>query len=401
MSAVAPAVEQARPASALEADRLSEYLADCRQLVIEEMRTFVPADGPFGPVLYDLVFDYPLRAAKALRPALCIATCRALGGNREAVLRTAAVLELYHNAFLVHDDVEDGSDLRRASPTLHRMHGVPIAINVGDAMLALALRPLLDNIRLLGLGRALRILEAVTDMAIDTVEGQALELAWIRRGVRDLEDRAYLRLVYKKTTCYTFLAPMKLGAIAAGADARVIERLKRIAICLGAAFQIQDDILNLEGDEGLYGKEQLGDLWEGKHTLILTHALRHARPAERAQALAILAKARPAKADLPSDRLRSLIASLEVTGEIASGPAARLLTALEEERPPEVKTEADVRWLHRLILAHGSIAYARSIARQRALRAQRSLGELADALPDSVHLRFIEALIGFTLDRQS
>jgi geranylgeranyl pyrophosphate synthase len=90
-----------------------------------------------------------------------------------------------------------------------------------------------------------------------------------------------------------------------------------------------------------------------------------------------------------------------VTGEIASGPAARLLTALEEERPPEVKTEADVRWLHRLILAHGSIAYARSIARQRALRAQRSLGELADALPDSVHLRFIEALIGFTLDRQS
>ena len=89
--------------------------------------------------------EYPLREAKGLRPALCIATCRALGGSLEAVLPSAAVLELYHNAFLIHDDVEDGSERRRGMPTLHRDHGAPIAINVGDAMLGLALSPLLDN----------------------------------------------------------------------------------------------------------------------------------------------------------------------------------------------------------------------------------------------------------------
>jgi geranylgeranyl diphosphate synthase type II len=88
------------------------------------------------------MLDYPLREAKALRPAMCIATCRALGGSTEGVLQSATVLELYHNAFLIHDDVEDESEKRRDGTTLHRAHGVPVAINVGDGMLALALEPL-------------------------------------------------------------------------------------------------------------------------------------------------------------------------------------------------------------------------------------------------------------------
>ena len=86
-------------------------------------------------MLFNLMLDYPLRDAKALRPALCIATCRALGGQLEEVLPSAAVLEFFHNAFLIHDDIEDQSELRRGAPTLHYAHGVPIAVNVGDAML--------------------------------------------------------------------------------------------------------------------------------------------------------------------------------------------------------------------------------------------------------------------------
>lgn len=120
-----------------------------------ELEALIPArrDLDEHAGLYDLVLDYPLREAKGLRQFLSIVTCRALGGLLDAVLRSAAVLELYHNAFLVHDDVEDGSELRRGASTLHHAHGVPIAVNVGDAMFALSLRPLLENIEIIGLGR--------------------------------------------------------------------------------------------------------------------------------------------------------------------------------------------------------------------------------------------------------
>src|SRR5689334_4096410 len=100
----------------LTTSEIDAYLADCRELTVRELRTIIPTGGRYGSVLYDLMLEYPLREAKALRPALCIATCRALGGSLEAVLRSAAILELYHNAFLIHDDVEDGSEHRRDRP---------------------------------------------------------------------------------------------------------------------------------------------------------------------------------------------------------------------------------------------------------------------------------------------
>ena len=127
-----------------------------------------------SPGLHDLILDYPLRGGKALRPALSIATCLGLGGHLEAILPTAATLELYHNAFLIHDDIEDESWWRRGKPTLHIDHGIPIAVNVGDAMLSLSLQPLLDNVERVGLGPALRILRAVAHMTRQTVDGQAL-----------------------------------------------------------------------------------------------------------------------------------------------------------------------------------------------------------------------------------
>ncbi len=139
--------------------------------------------------LYDLILDYPLRGGKALRPALSIAICLGLGGHLEAVLPTAATLELYHNAFLIHDDIEDESWWRRGKPTLHIDHGIPIAVNVGDAMLSLSLQPLLDNVERVGLGPALRILRAVAHMTRQTVEGQAIELEWVRCNTWELDRR--------------------------------------------------------------------------------------------------------------------------------------------------------------------------------------------------------------------
>lgn len=117
-----------------------------------------------------------------LRPALAIAACRAFGGSMAAILPTAAVLELYHNAFLIHDDVEDQSHLRRSEATLGRLYGAPMAINVGDGLLAVTMDPLLDNTARIGLGKALKILKLVARMARETAEGQMIELRWISEG---------------------------------------------------------------------------------------------------------------------------------------------------------------------------------------------------------------------------
>src|SRR6185436_18657700 len=118
---------------------VDEYLRDCRQQALDEIERFLPRERGRTAGLYEMLTDYPYRPAKALRPALCIGTCLALGGRRESALPSAAAFELFHNAFLVHDDVEDGSVRRRHGPTLHEQYGVPVAVNVGDAMLALAL----------------------------------------------------------------------------------------------------------------------------------------------------------------------------------------------------------------------------------------------------------------------
>jgi geranylgeranyl diphosphate synthase type II len=392
-----------------EAD-LYAYLDECRGLALREIESILPKDSPCGPILYELMLDYPMRSAKALRPALCLATCRALGGRLEAGLRSAAVLEFYHNAFLIHDDVEDGSHRRRDLPTLHQAHGTPIAINVGDAMLALALQPLLDNMSSLGLGKALRILETIARMARETAEGQAIELDWVRRARWDLSDADYVPMVQKKTSWYTFVAPMVIGGIIAGVPGDRLIELRRFATALGTGFQIQDDILNLIGAESLYGKEIGGDLWEGKHTLILLHAMRHATVADRERALAILGKARPPMHRPGSRRddgdavaaIRRLVDDLHARGQVTRDGRRALVAAVRRLGVADgarMKTEADVRFLRTLIDRQGSIAYAGRIARRWAERARQRLARVSDWMPPSVHRDFIQGLIDFVVTR--
>jgi geranylgeranyl diphosphate synthase type II len=376
---------------------ISEYLADCRKLVLAEIGAIIPADAVQRRTLYALMLEYPLREAKALRPALCMATCRSLGGSQAAILRTAAVLELYHNAFLIHDDIEDASLMRRGGPTLHHAHGVPIAINVGDAMFALSLRPLLDNTAVLGLGKALRILEAVARMVQESVEGQALELDWVRNQVWTLSDDDYVDMVTKKTGWYSFITPVLIGCIAADAPPAVVTALETYARCLGVAFQIQDDLLNLEEDIGGYGKERHGDLWEGKRTLMLLHALREASPAERSEALRILGKPRPADSDEPG--LATLLAALVARGDLHERGAQAIQDHLAGARGAEPKLEVEVDWLFDLLTRHGSLAHARQIAARWAMEARRALTECETLLIPSVHRDLLGGLARYVLDR--
>jgi geranylgeranyl diphosphate synthase type II len=378
-------------------DRLSSYLQFCHGIVLEEIGAIVPDDHASSGGLYGLMLDYPLRGGKALRPALCIATCRAFEGSLHRVRPSAAVLELYHNAFLIHDDIEDGSELRRQEATLHRLHGVPIAVHVGDGMLALALRPLLDNIRHIGLGPALRVLQCVADMVKESAEGQMLELAWIRDADWMPSERDYVRMVHKKSAWYTFVAPVTIGAVIAGVDDATLRALRRFATALGVAFQIQDDVLNLEAGTA-YGKELAGDLWEGKHTLILAHALRHAGASDRERALATLARPRPGEDRDVLAKTLDTIAALDAAGALPAEARERLVPPLEAACG-RYKSEADVAHLKRLVDAAGSIPYAREAARRRVRHAARTLDRVLRRVAPSPHRDFLEDLVDFVVHR--
>jgi geranylgeranyl diphosphate synthase type II len=378
-----------------EAFDLEHYLADCRLTVLDEIRRLIPNQAEQERTLYDLILDYPLREAKGLRPALAIATCRAFGGKLEAILPTAAVLELYHNAFLIHDDVEDESLMRRGRATLHQEHGIPVAVNVGDAMLALSLEPLLKNMTVIGLGPSLLVLQAVARMSRESVEGQALELDWIRRGIWDLADDDYVTMVTKKTGWYSFMTPMIVGALASGGAARErTETLTSFGQALGVAFQIQDDILNLAGDVEDYGKEIGGDLWEGKRTVIILHALRTASPSDRQLAVEILSLARPSvTAEADRERLERLLEVEVSSGSLSEGGRERLRTSLSNQR--QVKTLEHVRWLQGLIERSKSLDYARQVAGSWANRASCELERLTSFLPASRHRQVLESLVGY------
>jgi len=306
--------------------------------------------------LRDLAADYPRRGGRMMRPAICIATARAFGAYPEDAVATAAAIELLHNALLVHDDIEDASLERRGRPTLHRLHGVPLALNAGDALALMSLAPLFENRARLGTALAMRLLEETARTAAECADGQALELGWRDRNVLDLAPADYLEMALKKTCWLAVIHPLRAGVLIATRGAVDPDAYVRFGFLVGAAFQIQDDLLNLVGNES-YGKERDGDLWEGKRTLILIRLLALATEAERERIAAVLACGR------------------------------------------ERRTESDVRWMRRLIDRYGCIEYARRVAHGLAGAALHEFSRHFAELPDSRDKRFLEELPAWVIER--
>lgn len=331
-------------------------LAEYAPMVRDRLESYLRGREP-ARALYDLAADYPRRGGRSLRASLCLAAARAYGAAPAAALDTAASLELLHNAFLVHDDVEDESEERRGRPTLHLLHGVAMAVNAGDGLAVLALRPLLENRHTLGPVLALRLLEEAERMARETVEGQALELAWRRDNAVDLREDDYLQMILKKTCWYTTIYPVRAGALIGTRDGVDLDGLLRYGFFVGAAFQIQDDLLNLVGDPDAYGKELGGDLWEGKRTLMLIHVMRALDPDGRARLADVLA------------------------------------------RPRAERREADIRWVRDEMDRHGAIERAREVAHGLAGAARHEADAAFGALPDSRERRFLEALPAWVIAR--
>jgi geranylgeranyl diphosphate synthase type II len=306
--------------------------------------------------LYDLVTDYPRRGGKMMRPSLCIAAARLYGAPIEHALRTAVAIELLHNALLIHDDIEDGSEQRRGLPTLHQIHGVPLALNAGDMLTLTALRPLIDNRNSIGDALTLRLIEETQRMARECAEGQSIELGWRRDNAIEISDADYLEMVLKKTCWLATIFPIRAGALIGSRGAADLESFVRFGFFVGAAFQIQDDLLNLVGDPS-YGKERDGDLWEGKRTLMLIRALQESTAAER-------------------DRLR---VALRV--------------------PRSERASADVDWMRALIEKYHGIEHARQFAQELVGAALYEFSLFSAGLPDSRDKAFLEQMPLWVIER--
>lgn len=229
--------------------------------------------------VYGMLGEYVSRGGKRIRPVLFMLSFRAMGGKDTAnALRVAALVELFHNFTLIHDDIEDDSKFRRGKPTLHISHGIPIALNTGDALYTvvwnwiLALRlPPETKIRLASiLGCAFQ----------RVVEGQGIELGWYRGRKTRVSEQEYFNMVAGKTGALMG-ASCEAGAYLAGASPERCGQFREFGESLGVAFQIQDDVLNIVGDFGKYRKEIGGDITEGKRTLMVMHSMALASEAEK------------------------------------------------------------------------------------------------------------------------
>lgn len=338
---------------------VGEVLREYGALVREALREYLPAAEP-RRYLYDLVADYPGRGGKMMRPSLCIAVARALGAPLDRLLLSAAAsIELMHNAMLVHDDIEDDSDRRRGGPTLHSLWGIAMAINAGDALALTSLRPLLAAAAHTDPRLALSLLQETEHMARESAEGQALELGWRADNMVALEERDYFEMVLKKTCWLATIHPVRLGASIAVAGSVDPVAFIGFGFFLGAAFQIQDDVLNLIGDEAEYGKETGGDLREGKRTLMIIRLLQLASADERARLIDHLGTPLPERAD------------------------------------------REVRWIRERMDHHGCIDYARQVSRAMAGAARDEYARLFAPVPRSRDRAFVEGLITWAVERTS
>jgi geranylgeranyl diphosphate synthase type I len=243
--------------------------------------------------LYGPLADYTSNAGKRHRPLICLLACEAVGGDSKLAWRSAAAIEHFHTAALIHDDIEDSSLTRRGEPCLHIREGDGLAINAGDLALSLVTGTVVDDPDLDDATK-LRVLKELVDMTTRTIEGQALDIGWARDDRFDLSVDDYLVMASHKTAFYSGAVPLAIGSIVGGGSEEQTAVLRAFGMAAGLAFQIQDDVLNLVGTKEATKKDFRSDITEGKRTLVAVHALTHSPERERLLAILSAREADPA-----------------------------------------------------------------------------------------------------------
>ncbi len=316
--------------------KLEEILEDVshyKELMEEELHSVIPGGGV--PNFHDAMHYHLSTGGKRIRPLLAILTARALGVDENKVLPFAVACELLHNWLLIHDDIEDGDTFRRGKPAVWVKYGLAHGINVGDGMAHYAMKAVLKcHERGVPAEVVFRLLEAYADTAIKTSEGQAMEIN-LRENNNPTEEE-YMQMVTGKTAYYLTL-PMVGGAIIGGLDEKLIEKIVEYGKCVGPAFQIRDDIIDLTEGKG---RDDIGnDIKEGKRSILVVYALERASDEEKNKLIEILNKPRE---ETTRDDVLWVMELFKKTGAIdrASKKAENLIENAKEiiqPLPPELR----------------------------------------------------------------
>jgi geranylgeranyl diphosphate synthase type I len=217
----------------------------------------------------------PEATGKRIRPLLLLLTCAACGAAWQPALSAAACMELIHNFSLVHDDIQDGSEIRRGRLTIWKKWGMAQAINVGDVLFILAQQALLEIRNNFTPEIALKSGAIVHEACLALSSGQFLDISYENQP--DLIIQDYWPMISGKTAAL-LSACTQVGALLGGADEPAQENYRKFGYYIGLAFQMQDDYLGIWGDSAMTGKSNESDLATGKKTLPVLYGLEKKGP---------------------------------------------------------------------------------------------------------------------------
>jgi geranylgeranyl diphosphate synthase type II len=246
---------------------LKAYLQDRQKIVEEALEHYLPGEDNIPADIYKAVRYSVFNGGKRIRPILCLAAAEAIGGDLGPAIPVACALELIHSYSLIHDDLPamDNDDFRRGKPTCHKVFGENIAILAGDALLteAFVLLSHVEKVRL-SAERRLAVIQEIAKAAgiCGMIGGQALDVL----SGKSEPNENMLREIHRRKTGALIVAAIKSGAIIFNARKDKIQALAEYGINVGLAFQIADDILNVEGNRELMGKETGSDAAHNKLT---------------------------------------------------------------------------------------------------------------------------------------
>ncbi|MGG1876844.1 polyprenyl synthetase family protein [Paenibacillus cisolokensis] len=246
----------------------NQYMSSISDRVATELTHVLPGAWDVPDSLRESMTYSLMAGGKRLRPLLVVAACEAGGGSAEAAIPVACAVEMVHTYSLIHDDLPamDNDDFRRGKPTNHKVFGEATAILAGDALLTHAFYMVVQSARKFGVP-AERVLSIVEDLAEyagprGMVGGQVADMEG-EQGITKLEELEYIHL-HKTSDLIMF--SLIAGGRVAGCSERQIEALRAFGQRIGLAFQIQDDILDLIGDEAKLGKSTQSDVKQQKVT---------------------------------------------------------------------------------------------------------------------------------------
>jgi geranylgeranyl diphosphate synthase, type I len=284
----------------------------------------------------------PEATGKRIRPVILLLTTASCGADWQTALAAAAAVELVHNFSLVHDDVQDNSEKRRGRPTVWTKWGIPMAINAGDALFVLSNQAIMDLRRAHPASTVVQAAAILHATCLDLTRGQFMDMSY--EGRTDLSMEDYWLMIGGKTSAL-LSACTQIGALLGDADTGLQENYRKFGYHLGLAFQVQDDILGIWGDESVTGKSVASDLVEGKNSLPILYALGKAgKFAERWK------QGRIKAADVPSvSALLEKEGAREYADKMSEEETGKALGFLKNADPRGVAGEALIELVYKLL----------------------------------------------------